>query len=217
MIEKSVLLQLEKVAEATRTETIQVGDIRMSPLLAKTAEELLTYWRSGLSAMAVSSEGEVLGHAALEPLAPAWFELGAVWVREDCRGAGGYYKRVANALYRVLLAANTEKNILATTINPAALGLGRRIGLVPISYESLPSEIWNATCCCPAEKTGVPRGENVPGCQLKEKLCFVRVTQETWERLGRPQVIQLPGLAPAHEAETVPESHNFQIVLSRMS
>jgi hypothetical protein len=184
----------------------------MSPLLTKTPEELMAYWRSGLSAMAISPTEEVLGHAALEPLIPGWFELGAVWAREDCRGTKGVYKQVAARLYETLLGQNTDKNILATTINPAALGLGRRIGLVPISYNSLPREVWEATCCCPAEKTGVPRTENVPNCLLRENICFVRVTKETWQRIGTPPMIELPGLAPAHETKIL--DSDFRIVLS---
>lgn len=202
MTENAIRSLLSVVAAAITSSTIVVDGVTVAPLLPKTVEDLLGFWNAGLSAIAVR-DGRVIGHAAIEPLCDGWFELGAVWVDPSVRGAEGKHSHVGLRLYRALLAAHREKNILATTINPAAMTVGWRVGMVPILYEQLPQEVWAATCCCPAGKTGVPRSENVPHCALKQKICFVRITSETWTRLGCPEPCRLPVGKPTEPALVV--------------
>jgi len=194
MDEQQVIRHLSVVAEATRTSSIVVGSSTMSPLLPKSTDDLYGFWRQGLSALAVK-DGLVVGHAAIEPLTADWFELGAVWVHPSLRGksgAVGNKPHVGLRIYRAILDRHREKNILATTVNAAAMIIGWRTDMVPIAYADLPRRVWVATCCCPEDKTGLPRERNVPHCPLLEKICFVRITRETWERLGRPPVGKLP-------------------------
>ena len=193
---------LSVVAKATASSQIVVGSTTMAPLLLKTPDELMAFWKNGLSAIALRS-GQIVGHAAVEPLTDGWYELGAVWVHPDFRGrasASGQHPHVGLRLYQAILARHREKNILATTINAAAMVVGWRVGMVPVGYDQLPRHVWEATCCCPSQKTGVPREENVPRCVMRQQACFVRVTQETWRRLDRPEPCTLPVSAPTTAA-----------------
>ncbi|NBX50331.1 GNAT family N-acetyltransferase, partial [bacterium] len=155
--EQQILAHLGVVAAATASEQVLVEGVLMSPLLRKSATELYGFWKQGLSAIALKN-GEIVAHAAIEPLTEGeWFELGAVWTREDVRG-----EHVGLRLYRAILERHREKNILATTINRAAMIVGWRVGMVALSYNQLPRHVWEATCCCPTSKTDVERALNVP-------------------------------------------------------
>ena len=188
---------LEIVARATKEETISVSGKTVSPLLPKQAHELYQFWKQGLSVLAFNADNEVIGHAAIEPLIESqnWYELGAVWVRRDHRGCGDHkHRHVGLRLYNSLLSRHEDKNILATTVNPAAMVVGYRARMVALPYRALPINVWQTTCCCPSSKTGTL--QNVPYCQLRERSCFVRVTKQTWERLGCPAVSRLPIALP---------------------
>lgn len=190
---------LETVANATRDARILVGGVPFSPLLPKSADDLLAFWNAGLSAIALNADGMIIGHAAVEPLIRDWFELGAVWIHPDYRGTTkkGSRHHVGLRLYLAILGAHEEKNILATTVNPAAFVVGWRVDMVPVPYESLPRDVWKATCCCPKEKTGVPSEQNVPWCMLRQnRVCFVRVTRQTFTRMGMPETTTLPVSRP---------------------
>lgn len=207
MDDRRILSFLSVVADATRSSSVVINGTTMAPLLPKTVDELYQFWRQGLSAIAIC-DGQIVGHAAIEPLTYGlWHEIGAVWVHPDFRGralANGQHPHVGFRLYRALLDRHgADMNILATTINPAAMMVGWRVGMVPLGYDQLPEHVWKATCCCPSQKTGVPREENVPRCGMRQSTCFVRVTHETWVRLGRPEPCTLPVSAPT-TAATVP-------------
>lgn len=186
---------LSVVADATTSSHIVVHGAVMHPLLPKTTDELLSFWDQGLSAIALRND-EIVGHAAIEPLVDDWYELGAVWVHRLVRGSTtaskGQHPHVGLRLYRAILERHRERNILATTINGAAMTVGWRAGMKPISYDQLPKRVWQATCCCPMQKTGVAREQNVGGCRMQETTCFVRVTTETHERMGGPPLVELP-------------------------
>lgn len=198
---------LTVVASATASSSIVVNGATMAPLLPKSADELYAFWTNGLSAIAVHN-GEIVGHAAIEPLTTGWHELGAVWVHPSMRGRGlgssGTHPHVGLRLYQAILERHREKNILATTINAAAIVVGWRVGMVPIGYDQLPRNVWEATCCCPSQKTGVSREENVPHCGMRQRTCFVRITRETWQRLDRPEPCALP-VPPPTTAATIPD------------
>lgn len=187
---------LSVVAAATSSSHIVVNGTTMQPLLPKTADELFSFWEQGLSAIALRGD-EIVGHGAIEPLtADNWYEFGAVWVHPSVRGSvqpgNGSHPHVGLRLYRAILGHHREKNILATTINGAAMTVGWRANMKPVRYNQLPQHVWEATCCCPVQKTGVPRERNVGGCRMQGEMCFVRVTAETHERMGSPPLAELP-------------------------
>lgn len=196
---------LGTISRGMGSAVIHVGNRNMNPLLPKTPEELRKFWDQGLSVIGLMPGGDrshVIAHAAIEPLCTdpitgeQWYEFGAVWVRPDFRGKHDLkregHRHIGLRLYQAALSQHPDKMILCTTINPAAMVVGIRMDMVAIRYSDLPSHVWNTTCCCPVEKTGVERNQNVPNCTLRSKTCFVRVTRETWERMGRPDPIELP-------------------------
>ncbi len=196
MTDTQIHIYLSVVAEATISSSIMVHGTTMSPLLPKTAEELFSLWKRGLSVIALRN-GKIIGHAAIEPLAHGnWHELGAVWVDLSARGSisDGHkaHAHVGLRMYRAILGRHTEKNILATTINGAAMTVGWRAGMKPVRYNQLPAHVWEATCCCPSQKTGVPRERNAGECKMQGSTCFVRVTAETYARMGSPPMSPLP-------------------------
>ena len=143
--------------------------------------------------VAYSKEDDVLiGCAALWPLGESdegiWLEFGTVFLIKPYR-----YRQsgvaVADEIYRRALKAFSSTNILATTANRAAVRAGERAGLIRVRYADLPLNILRATCVCPASKTGCA---NPLFCPLADATCFVRVTPETYERLGRPQSPPFP-------------------------
>lgn len=190
---------LAVVADATALSQIVVDGATIAPLLPKTVDELHNFWKLGLSAIAVRN-GQIVGHAAVEPLTEDCYELGVVWTDPNLREDGGPHRHVGLRLCRALLERHREKRILMTTVNPAMMVVGWRTDMVPIAYGDLPESAWRATCCCPQSKTGVPREQNVPHCALRERTCFVQVTRETWQRLDRPEPCTLPVPAPTTAA-----------------
>lgn len=203
MDDSTILALLTTVAHATATSSIVVNGAPMAPLLKKTPTELLGFWKRGLSAIAMLN-GQIIGHAAIEPLTEDWHELGIVWTHPDFRGKsaanGGVHSHVGLRVCEALLKRHGKEKILMTTINEAMMVVGWRTEMVPIAYSQLPEAAWKATCCCPAEKTGVASEANVPHCKLRERTCFVQVTRETWEQLGRPEPRMLPVGPPATAA-----------------
>lgn len=201
---KEILSWLAVVSAATKAETA---------LLDKSIRQLYRLWRKGLSIL-VLDETKVIGHAALVPLIPEqnWYEFGVVWIHPEYRHKS---LRLALRLYNALLGYHQDKHILATTTNPAALGVGWRAGLLPIAYKSLPHKVWRETCCCPDSKTGAPDGNNLEYCALREQQdsgCFVRITPNTYEHLQRPELIRLPISKPTTTVD-IPVD-NIRILLS---
>jgi hypothetical protein len=176
---------LEIVAEATQRE---------NALLPKTASQLIAQWARGLTVLRFDSD-HVIGHATLWPLTRDhwgrdWFELGTVWVHPAHRG-----HHLSAHMYVELFGNHPERNILATTTVYASILIGMRpeVGLVLVRYAALPEEVRQATCCCPAKKTGTVDNRF---CQLRDARCFVRVTRQTWERLGSPVTMSVPAPPP---------------------
>lgn len=187
------------VAEATLAETVKVNGRVLHPLLPKTAEELFVFWDAGGSVLAILN-GEVVGHATIEPLLNGWFEIGAVWVRKDLRGQKNRHLHIGYRLYKALLEKHaSNKFLITTTITPAIMVLTLRVGMVPVRYKDLPPEVWRATCVCPMEKTGVLRSDNVPLCKIKDDGCFVFVSGQTREHIGSPEPLKLPVPRPTDE------------------
>lgn len=195
---------LQTVCHATKTEKIVVNGHEMHPLLPKEPEELLAFWNAGGSVLAVLND-RVIGHAAIEPLLNGWFEIGAVWVAEDFRGKENRHLHMGYRLYKALLERHgRDKFLITTTITPAILVLALRVGMVPVRYRDLPPKVWQATCVCPAKKTGVERSDNVPHCKIKDDGCFVLVSRQTWEHIGSPEPLNLPVSKPTDEVH-IPE------------
>ena len=115
-----------------------------------------------------------------------WNELGTVFVIPEYRYSANRDLKIADTLYRRMLKAFPHEQILATTTNPSALKSGERAGLKHPGFRVLPDEVRDATCVCPKEKTGV---DNPRDCPLRDTRCFVRVSPETWQRLGQPDLI----------------------------
>lgn len=188
---KKIISWLTVVSAATKAETA---------LLDKSVRQLYRLWRMGLSVLVLDAD-TVIGHAALVPLIPEqnWYEFGVVWIHPEYRHKS---LRLALRLYNALLGHHQDKHVLATTTNPAALGVGWRAGMLPISYSDLPANVWRETCCCPAAKTGSGDGNNLAYCKLRERQdggCFVRITPNTYQHLGKPELIQLPVLEPTNQ------------------
>ena len=162
-------------------DTISLATREEPALLPKSADQLREQFDLGLSAIRFH-DGRPIAHATLWHLADGWYELGTVWVARSHRGHD-----LSAELYRDLFRGHPERDILATTTNPASLRIGVRVGMRCIPFCALPAAVWRETCCCPAAKTGT--ADNVASCALREKRCFVRVTEETWQRLGRPAEI----------------------------
>lgn len=201
---KEIISWLMVVSAATKTETA---------LLDKSVWQLYHLWCKGLSVLVLDGD-VVIGHAALVPLLPEqnWYEFGVVWIHPEYRHKS---LRLALRLYNALLGHHQDKHILATTTNPAALGVGWRAGLLPIAYSSLPHSVWRETCCCPNSKTGAPDGDNLRHCKLREQQpggCFVRITESTYEHLRRPELIPLPVPQPTNTVDTPVD--NIRMLLS---
>lgn len=173
---------IPQIVDATRNE---------QHLLAKTSNELRTVASEHHLIVAVDTRLNylvvgcvALWHLGRDEYNRDWFELGTLWVKPEYRFSGKHRMPISDALYRRILADNQDKNILATTTNPAAIELGMRHGMQMISYASLPQNIHKATCICPREKTGTR--DNVRSCRVKDIACRVRVPLATWQRMGKP-------------------------------
>ncbi|MFC1787967.1 hypothetical protein ACFLZY_02000 [Patescibacteria group bacterium] len=126
-----------------------------------------------------------------------WYELGTLFVIPEYRYPV-LGMSVADKMYRVLLKTFAKINILATTTSARAAKVGLRNNLVHIRFDDLPQIAHTVTCCCPATKTGVTDNSL---CPLKGKNCFARITHETWQRLGYPDIIPFP-FSLSTQAET---------------
>ncbi|OGL95628.1 hypothetical protein A2348_01925 [Candidatus Uhrbacteria bacterium RIFOXYB12_FULL_58_10] len=155
-------------------------------LLRKNPDALLAQREDGLTALRFH-DGHPIAHATLWHLADGWYELGTVWVARSHRGHD-----LSAELYRDLFRDHPERNILATTTNPASLRIGIRVGMRCVPFRALPASVWRETCCCPFAKTG--SDDNVSACRQRESRCFVRVTEQTWWRLGQPAEIDFCAL-----------------------
>jgi len=161
-------------------------------LLTKTREDLEPAARNGRVIIAVdtSAGNRVVGCIVLWELdrdadGVMWYELGTFLVSPEYRFGSDSPKAmpIGDALYRRLLAEHQDKNTLGTTTNRAAIKTGRRHGMQMISFGRLPIAIHRATCICPIEKTGVA---DQMRCRIKDQLCRVRVSYETWLRMDQP-------------------------------
>ena len=122
-------------------------------------------------------ELDVTSHGA------SWFELGTVVVVDGYRHRDNPTLFIADALYAQMLGAFPGVNILATTTNESALKSGERAGLKHPGFRVLPPDVQAGTCICPHSKTGV---DDPRLCPLRDQSCFMRVSEETWQRLGHP-------------------------------
>lgn len=167
-------------------------------LLTKTREELEPAAKDSRVTIAIDTTENnrvvgciILWELGVDSQGIPWFELGTFVVVPDHRykARGPKAMPIGDALYRRLLHAHRKKNILGTTTNIHAIHTGMRHGMQMIRFESLPNAIHVATCICPSTKTGV---EDNAFCQIKNKLCRVRVTFPTWLRMGRPTRMRIP-------------------------
>lgn len=123
-----------------------------------------------------------------QPSSARWYELGTFLVIPEYR-YGRSHLPIGDILYRYLLATNREKNILGTTTNSKAIHTGMRHGMQMIRFTQLPRGVHTATCICPVQKTGAI---NNALCRLKDQECRVRISTETWRRLGQPDLLPFP-------------------------
>jgi len=133
--------------------------------------------------------GSVICYCRIIPLLPKgsrqqFYELGTTWVDRWMRGHG-----INHLMYHTFLPMHKNKNILATTTNPVSRKVGEDLGLVTVTRKQLPTEAWQSSCTCPAEKTGcslqnlhckLAYGEP----QCSKNPCYFRITKETAERLN---------------------------------
>ncbi len=156
------------------------GEPHLLPVTAADIEQSL----AGGLALVIVEDDEPIAFTRLVPLVEGWYELGSTWVRSDCRG-----RKLNHRMYEFFLPLHREKNILATTTNPASLAVGRDVGMVLIARKTLPPYVWRATCSfCPASKIGTI---DVAACRLAWQEdqctagpCWIRVTAETAQRFN---------------------------------
>ncbi len=125
----------------------------------------------------------VLWELAEDSQGAMWYELGTFLVIPEYRFATSGLP-IGDELYSRLLATHQDKNILGTTTNHKAIKTGRRHNMQMIRFGQLPDAVRIASCICPADKTGV---DGPVHCRIKDQLCKVRVTRETWIRMGQPE------------------------------
>ncbi|MEK7519408.1 MAG: hypothetical protein AAB565_01290 [Patescibacteria group bacterium] len=149
-------------------------------LLKVTSQDLKDSFLQGFSVIGFI-DGEAVCHTRLIHLIDNWFELGGTYVCPEHRN-----QQINHKMYRIFLPKHSEKDIIATTTNPASLRVGQDIGFVTIQRKRLPEEVWRASCTCPAKKIGT---NNPEFCKLafgkstrETGLCYFRVTPETAER-----------------------------------
>lgn len=164
-------------------------------LLTKTRLELEPAARAGhvLIAVDVTQNSRVVGGIVLWDLdrdqtGAMWYELGTFFVHPEYRYSHTHLP-IGDTLYARLLAENRGKNILGTTGNIHAIHTGARHGMQMIRFGDLPEEVRRASCICPASKTGVADNAH---CRLRDLLCRVRVSSDTWVRMGQPALIPIP-------------------------
>lgn len=216
---------LETVEAAIREEGIEVRGKIVSPFASVNMYSLGKAWGRGHSALVFNETDEVIGHAMLDCVGGAdpsqpWFELRAAWVRKDYRGPGyretGVHHHVGYQLYKTLLDAHDEKNIFETSITPAAWAVGVRLNMQSIRFPYLPKDVWEKTCSCPKERTGVHPSNNAPDCAIREHGCFLRVPYSTWERMGSPERAGLGSCGNKRDEENdFLVNKNIRVILSQ--
>jgi GNAT superfamily N-acetyltransferase len=192
MLSKSVQYKLNGcylgTCEAAIYNEISSAFLSEKNLLAVSPDHLEQSYLEGLAVIAFSSEGKPIGHTRLHYLLTelhplgAWFELGSTWIHPNFRGQG-----IAKTMYELLLPFHREKNILSTTTNLVAYIVAEKMGFVRIPRKQLPSQIWQASCTCPSDKT---HADENGLCKLAwseheniDNPCWFSVTPETFERL----------------------------------
>jgi hypothetical protein len=168
-------------------------------LLTKTSDDFRRTAKEGYIIVATDlyAEGMVIGCITLWSLGTdhsgrEWFELGSFVLHPEYR-FGQTGMPIGDTLYQMLLLQHRDKNIIGTTTNPHAIHTGQRHGMIMTSFFALPTSIHQATCVCPMEKTDVERERNARSCVIKNSACRIRMTTQTWERMGRPT--QMPWTA----------------------
>ncbi len=130
------------------------------------------------------------GYARLVPLADtegaSWYELGSVYINQSFLNHG-----VTTHMYKAFLERHKEKHILATTTNPAAVAVGKKLGFVTVYRKELPSTVWESSCTCSEQKMGT---NNAAACSLAYgetnagMPCFFRLTEGTFAKVGIKKV-----------------------------
>ncbi len=170
-------------------------------LLTKTRKELEPASQQGHVLIAVDKEtsnrvvgGIVLWDLDVDDQGQMWYELGTFFVHPSYRFHHTQIP-IGDTLYARLLKENEGKNILGTTANIHAIHTGARHGMQMIRFGDLPERIRYATCICPSSKTGVVNNTH---CLLRNETCRVRVSHDTWIRLGSPLLESHNNLVSAH-------------------
>lgn len=185
-------------AELTQTSwwpgQIVAATEREEHLPEKTFTQLKRIAEQGLVIVATDSTRNhlVVGSVALWPLGKdeeghEWYEMGTLWVHKEYRHSGKKNTRIAHALFRRCLMTHADKNILANTTNNTAIHFGIRHDMVNISFYILPKAIHRTTCVCPVSKTATT--DNM-SCPIKDGMCRLFVTHETWQRIGTPDPLR---------------------------
>jgi len=161
-------------------------------LLTKTAADFQDVARKGHILVAVdrSENSRVVGCIVLWPLGQDesnnyWFELGTFMVRPEYRFGSRTSKAmpIGDTLYQYILLLHRHRNILGTTTNRRAVHTGQRHGMQMVSFQKLPPSIHTATCICPADKM---QTDDSMQCAIKDNGCRVRISFQTWMRMGQP-------------------------------
>lgn len=133
------------------------------------------------------AENRVVGCGVLWPLVVSsidpWYELGTIFVIREYR-YGSIGQPISDGIYRRIFETFPELNILATTTNEAAKHAGQRNGMIRIRFSVLYEKVRVATCVCPIMKTGVRDNRF---CRFRDNACNVRLSKETWKRMGSPE------------------------------
>lgn len=178
----------EEVAQTTLREAHLLPQ-RADHLVALAQEERI------IVAFDLTRDHKVVGCIALwhltESEGQTWGEMGSVFVHPEYRHSTSGLE-LADQLYLELLNAFPHVNILATTTNRAAIRAGERTGLKHVGFDALPGCVREATCICPASKTGTLDNRS---CPLANAACLVRVSGQTHERMGSPTLLPLPSWA----------------------
>jgi len=162
-------------------------------LLTKTRTELEPAAKDGRVLIAIDTDDAhnvvgciVLWDLEVSELGVSWYELGTFFVHPTYR-FGHTHLPIGDQLYARLLDEHVDKNILGTTGNKKAIHTGERHGMKMIRFGQLPESVRRASCICPIEKTGATNNVH---CRAKDITCRVRVSTPTWERMGRPHLLE---------------------------
>lgn len=153
-------------------------------LLHPSSEALQSSFCNNLGCIVLEKNGvnfSVVGFCRLIPLTSDvygdWYEFGSVFINKSVRNKG-----VSTAMYKDFLSSHSDKLILATTTNPTAIAVGRKVNFTIVPRKSLPEEVWQASCTCGSEKT---KSLTPSTCSLAHtesvcsQPCYFRITKET--------------------------------------